>query len=358
VKNLETSLKVNVMNNNREHRHLSEIGVVKLVTLLQEGHSQQEVARRLGVSQSVVSRAWRRYRETGIYHRRQGQGRKRKTTYAEDRLLRISAKRKRFCTARELKNDLQLATGTTVSTDTIRRRLSQAELKPYRPATGPVLTAAHRRARLQFAHRHAEWQIDDWRHVLFTDESRFCLSTNDRRRRVWRRPGEGFVQCAIQEVERFGGGSVMVWGGITFEDRTNLVVVNRGSMTAVRYRDDIIAPVVKPFGAIHRPGFVFMHDNARPHIANVVRQELVAANINVLEWPPRSPDLNPIEHLWDNLDRKIRALENPPRTLHELSIRLQEVWTAIHQEEVAALIQSMPSRIADCIKARGGHTRY
>jgi hypothetical protein len=64
----------------------------------------------------------------------------------------------------------------------------------------------------------------------------------------------------------------MVWGGITFEDRTNLVVVNRGSMTAVRYRDDIIAPVVEPFGAIHRPGFVFMHDNARPHIANVVRQ--------------------------------------------------------------------------------------
>jgi transposase len=173
----------NVMNNNREHRHLSEIGVVKLVTLLQEGHSQQEVARRLGVSQSVVSRAWRRYRETGIYHRRQGQGRKRKTTYAEDRLLGISAKRKRFCTARELKNDLQLATGTTVSTDTIRRRLSEAELKPYRPATGPVLTAAHRRARFQFTHRHADLQIEDWRHVLFTDESRFCLSTNDRRRR-------------------------------------------------------------------------------------------------------------------------------------------------------------------------------
>jgi hypothetical protein len=71
-------------------------------------------------------------------------------------LLRISAKRKRFCTARELKNDLQLATVTTVSTDTIRRRLSEAEIKPYRPATGPVLSAAHRRACLQFAHRHAD----------------------------------------------------------------------------------------------------------------------------------------------------------------------------------------------------------
>jgi hypothetical protein len=76
-------------------------------------------------------------------------------------------------------------------------------------------------------------------------------------------------------------------------------------------------------------------DNAQPHIANVERQELVAANINVLEWPPRSPDLNPIEHLSDNFDRKIRAHENLPLTLHKLSISLQE----IHQKEVAALIK-------------------
>jgi hypothetical protein len=166
------------------------------------------------------------------------------TTFRHTKRLPIRISRpshKKF----HFKNDLQLATGTTVSTDTIRRRLSEAELKPYRPATVPVLTAAHRRARLQFVHRHADWQIEDWRHVLFTDKSRFCLSTNDRRRRVWRRPGERFVQCAIQEVERFGGGSVMVWGGITFEDRTNLVVLNRGSMTAVTYRDDIIVHVVK-----------------------------------------------------------------------------------------------------------------
>jgi hypothetical protein len=162
-------------------------------------------------------------------------------------------------------------------------------------------------------------------------------------------PGKRFVQCAIQEVERLGGGSIMVWGGITFEDRTNLVLLNRGLMTEVRYGDGRIVPTVEPLGAIHGPRFVFMHVNARPHIVNVVRQERVAANINVSEWPPRSPDLNPIEHLRDNLDRKIRALKNPPRTLHELSIRLQEIWTEIHQEEVAALIQSMPLRIANCI---------
>jgi hypothetical protein len=74
--------------------------------------------------------------------------------------------------------------------------------------------------------------------------------------RAWRSPGKRFVQCAIQEVERFGGGSVMIWGGITLENRTNLVVVNRDSVTAVRYTD-----IVETFAGLRGPGFVFMHDN-------------------------------------------------------------------------------------------------
>jgi transposase len=86
----------------------------------------------------------------------------------------------------------------------------------------------------------------------------------------------------------------MVWN---LQDRTNLVIVHGGSMTAVIYRDDIIIHIIEPFGAIHGPEFVSMRDNARQHIANVIRQELVVANINVLEWSPRNPDLNPIEHL-------------------------------------------------------------
>jgi hypothetical protein len=57
---------------------------------------------------------------------------------------------------------------------------------------------AHRRARLQFFRKHADWQIKDWTHALFTNDSRFCLSTNDPRRRIWRRPSERFIQCVIQ----------------------------------------------------------------------------------------------------------------------------------------------------------------
>lgn len=107
----------------------------------------------------------------------------------------------------------------------IRRRLVDAALKPYQPANGPVLTAAHRKARSKVAAMHAHWEIEHWRHVL----SRLYVSTNDHRDRVWRRQGEQFAQCAKREKETFGRGSVMVWAGITL---------------AIRYRDGVIDPIV------------------------------------------------------------------------------------------------------------------
>jgi hypothetical protein len=73
------------------------------------------------------------------------------------------------------------------------------------------------------------------------------FSNNDRRVLVLRRPGERYAQCNIRGVDKFGGGSLMVWGGISFNGRTQLVIVRNGSMTAARYRDDIIVPHVLPY---------------------------------------------------------------------------------------------------------------
>ena len=215
--------------------------------MIEDGFSQCLVARALGVSPSVVNSLWARYLETGNYNRRPGQGRPRATTDRQNHYLRNLALRNRQSTARCLRNDLQLATGVDVSNQTVRNRLHGDSLHARRPATGPILTVAHRTDRRIFAQNHIGWPLDHWHTVLFTDESRFHVCMCKRRIRVWRRVGERYVNCNIVEHDRFGDGSVMFWGGICYDGRTELYRVDRGSLTALRYRDEILDPIVRPF---------------------------------------------------------------------------------------------------------------
>lgn len=343
---------------NNQNRYLSEKEVAVIVALREEGRSQQYIAERLGAAQSSVSRALRRFRETGEHRRRAGQGRNRVTSARQDRFLRLNALRQRFVTARSLRNQLFETHNVAISVQTTRNRLKEFQLFCRRPARGPRLTAAHRRARLAFAREHVNWQQADWRRILFTDESRFLMRGNDRRERVYRRNGERFAQCNFAQTDSFGGGSIMIWGGISLDGRTDLVVLQNGTLNAERYITNILEDNVVPVAAIVGDDFVLMHDNARPHAAAAVRNYLGNQNIATLNWPARSPDLNPIEHVWDIMGRQFRARRNPPATLNELGVVLQEIWDNIDQELISNLILSMNHRCQAVIAARGGNTKY
>lgn len=221
----------------------------------------------------------------------------------------------------------------------------------------PRLTRQHRQARLTFARCHVRWQLRQWKPVLFTDESRFRLTRCDGRIRVYRRPGERCSDATVQEFDRFGGASVMVWGGICIDGRTDLVIVPQ-HLNAQRYIDDILECHVVPAAYGIGPEFVLMQDNARPHTARMTRDFLRERQIQVMDWPAMSPDLNPIEHVWDKLDRCIRKRPVPPQTLQQLSEALLEEWDNLPQQDIRRLIRSMQNRCQAVISAHGGHTRY
>ncbi|KAI4874147.1 hypothetical protein NFI96_015663, partial [Prochilodus magdalenae] len=165
----------------------------------------------------------------------------------------------------------QSPTAVNVSDQTIRNRPHEDGLRARRPVVGPVLAGQHRRAQLAFATEHQNWQIRHRRLVLFTDENRFYLSTCDRCERPWRRRGECYAACNIIQHDWFGGGLVMVWGGISLEGRTDLYRPDNGTLTAIRYQDEILGPLVRPYTGVVGPGFLLVHNNAWPHVARVCR---------------------------------------------------------------------------------------
>lgn len=125
-----------------------------------------------------------------------------------------------------------------------------------------------------------------------------------------------------------------------------------------RYVDEILRPHVVQLHQQFGEEFILMQDNARPHVANVVMAFLADNFIQTLDWPPLSPDLNPIEHLWDLLKRRLRLQAFQPQNLNELYQRIEGIWNNIPNGCIVNLIESMPRRCADVIRARGGKTRY
>ncbi|MBJ5464031.1 transposase [Salmonella enterica subsp. enterica serovar Derby] len=142
---------------------------------------------------------------------------------------------------------------------------------------------------------------------MFSEESLFCVSSDSRRIRVWRRRGDRSNPAATVERHTARQRGVMVWSAITMDSRSLLVRI-RGTMTARRYVSDVLQPVALPY--LQRlQNAVFQQDNARPHTAIISRQALLSTPM--LPWPPMSPDLSPIEHVWDVIGSRLRDLPQP-----------------------------------------------
>ena len=256
----------------------------EVFALAREGIEQGAIAARVGLTRATVNRILKRHAATGSL-----------VPGRSDRIV-----------SWVLRNLYGMRAGRT----TVNNRLLSRGYRAYRPTTKPLLTANHRRLRLEWAQRWRNLTVAHWQHVIFGDESRFQLYPVDGRPRVRRLPGERFRPGCQSHRVQAGGGSVHVWGAFHNSAKSPLVLPD-GYLTGVLYRG-ILQNTLVPF-ARHYFGenYRYQDDNATPHRARVVLDFLQQGNVTKMEQPPRSPDCNPIEHLWDELGRAISSMDNP-----------------------------------------------
>ncbi|GFU68074.1 transposable element Tcb2 transposase [Trichonephila clavipes] len=298
--------------------HIDDFMRGRIIGKIEEGRKITDVAREFDIAHSVVSRLWKSFKTTGMCSRRHGEV-----------VLEV-------------------------------RRLQKTDISSYQQkGTGaPQLSRQHRTARLQWCREHHNWTEQDWACVLFSDESRFSLSSDCRRQLIWRESGTAYRPENIQEKDRYPTCSIMVWAGIMINGRTRLHVVANGTMTGQRYIDEVLLPHVRLFRGAVGDKFVFMDDNATCYRTLAVQDCLDSEGIQRLVWPVRSPDLNPIENVWDALGRQVAGRNYPPTNKNTLIRALTEEWDKLPQQLLDNVVQSMVRRVECCITLHGGHIPY
>ncbi|CEP15350.1 hypothetical protein [Parasitella parasitica] len=198
-----------------------------------------------------------------------------------------------------------VAGGVEMSLSTFRRRMLDLGFSSYSPARKPALSERHRLNRLKWCEERVNWTIDQWKSVVWSDESRYTVVGNDGGFRVIRKEGEKYLEQHILETHKFGKGPIMLWGCFWYGG---------------------LGPLVALTGKIDQDAY--------------------------------SPDLNPIEHLWAYITHKLRSKRSEIGNVAQLEAAIRKIWNGIPSIILENLVSSMPARCLAVIEAGGGHTKY
>uniref|UniRef100_A0A8K9UDX3 Transposase n=1 Tax=Oncorhynchus mykiss TaxID=8022 RepID=A0A8K9UDX3_ONCMY len=325
----------------------------KIVDLHKAGMGYRTIGKQLGEKAATVGaiiRKWKKFKMT-INHTRSGVPCKISPCGA---LMIMRKVRDQARTTRQgLVNDLKRA-GATVSKKTISNTLRRHGLKSCSARKVPLLKLAYVQARLKFANDHLDDPKEEWEQVMWSDETKIELFGLNSTRHVWRKKDEYNPKNTIPTVKH-GGGNIILWGCFSAKGTERLHRIE-GRMDGAKYREILANNLLPSVRALKMGrGWVFQHDNEPKHTARATKEWLRKKHLKVLEWPSQSPDLNPIENLWRELN--VHIAQRQPRNLKDLEVCMEE-WAKIPAAVCANLVKNYRKRMISVIANKGFCTKY
>jgi len=333
---------------------LSERDKLMIVEHKAKNWKISEISKKIKRNESTVRTFLKAYKARKSLKNRKSTGRPRKITPKQRRRLIRHVKKNRRQDIETIRENIDF---THVTGRTINNELLQVGLKSYKPTKKPKITKAQKKKRVEWAKKHSNLTTDEWEKWIFSDESYFTIQYEGGQR-VRRESGEGLLPECLSESTKWAS-KIMFWGAFFFNGVSELIFID-GTMNSERYIQILQEGLLSLFRRhrMDKNAYVFQEDGDPKHQSHQTKYWKKKEGLNFIEnWPPNSPDLNPIENLWSILKRRVGALK--PTTVDQAKQYLRQEWRRLEADgELTQFIHSMPKRCQEVLRMKGQPTKY
>lgn len=319
------------------------------------GWSQRKIAQSFDpvVPRATVESIIHKYKQKETVENAKRSGRPSKLSERDSNALKHIALKNRRMPIKGINKEL--STAVSVSDITARRKLHEQGFKRCRAAKKPFISDINAKKRLEWCQARKNWDLEKWSKIIWSDECSVEVKGTSKRVFVWRKPGERFLPDCLTPTFKSGRVSIMMWGCFIGNRLGPLVMTPTGRMNSEKYTEFLENSFLSFWDHLDY-GTILAQDNAPIHTSKHTKDWLQEHDINCIEWPAQSPDLNPIENVWAILKTAVEA--RSPSNIDELLQVLKKEWEKIDGKVLMNLVNSMPSRINAVLKAKGKPTKY